>query len=487
MMLQFHQTRRFLVALIALATVVACDTSFQGTENANLPPQTHTAIDTIIRSGVDRLNSEVTIRWWGDDPDGIVSGYEFSFDGSSWQFTTRNDSIFILSPPAGADTVDFDFQVRAVDNLGAVDPSPARLRYPIKNSQPSILFLPAVNNPVVTFPVVRFSWQAADPDGFDNLNRVELVWNDTTQPVVEIDKINNSATFIATDLQAAVSPCEIYLNNNATPEAYLADGLLLNDTNRLYIRSVDNSDAVSPWAESYPIFVKPVASDILIVNAYNNATAENFYKDQLKNLGITTFDSIRIFETMSGALTQQSPDNLTQARVFALFKTILWFGNNADKSLSLAQKTTGEFFNRGGRMLMAVYVSSTFDEQSQFFDFTPADALLDFRDTTFFMADTSKLQPALAGWPVLQSGSFVGVVKPIVNAIGAETMYTGSILARDITTSNIFNWPGNRNVIIRQRNNGNTTFIFSVLELHRLQSAGLDVFFDKVMNEEFAW
>ena len=475
------------MGVLSTLVVVSCDTSFQGEVTANEVPETYTTIDTIVRSGDNRLNSEVHIRWWGDDPDGIVVGFEYTFGQGPWSFIDRNDSVFVLSPPPGKDTVDFDFQVRSVDNDGAVDPTPAVLTYPIKNSDPSIAYVVAGNNPTVSFPVVRYNWEAADPDGSANLNEIELAWNDTTGALTTIDVVNTSGTFIATDLTADVTDAQLYLNNNTSPEPFTVPNMRLNDTNRLYIRAVDNSDARSTWVASAPIFLKKVSSPVLLVNAYNGTTVEEFYKDQLRNQGITTFDSLRIFETgAGGALTQQSPDNLTQSRVFDLFDVIIWFGNNAEKSLSLAQKTTSDFFGDGGKMLMAVYVSSVFDEQSQFFDFTPIESLVEFADTTLILADTSRLFPGEAGWPTLQSTQFVGVVKPINPSIGVTPLYSSSLLANDKVNGQIFNWPGNSQVVVKQTNNGQTNFIMSVLELQNLDGNGnLDQFFQKVLIDEF--
>lgn len=482
------QALRYLLFGVLLAGVGAgCETGFQGEVTANQPPETYTTLDTIIRSGVDRLNSEVHIRWWGDDPDGVIIGYEYTFDQSNWRFTEKNDSVFVLSPPPGQDTVDFAFQVRAVDNEGAVDPTPAVLVYPIKNSKPSIAFVVAGANPAISFPVVRYNWLASDPDGTANLSRIELSWNDTTGVVSSIDVVNTSGTFIATDVAANVSDAQLYLNNNTNPESFTVPGMRLNDTNRLYIRSVDNSDARSDWVASAPIYIKKVSSPILLVNAYNGTSVEAFYKDQLVGQGIPVYDTLHIFATgAGGALTQQSPDNLTQSRVFDLFDVIIWFGNNAEKSLSLAQRTTADFFADGGKMLMAVYVSSVFDDQSQFFDFTPIESLVEFADTTLILTDTSQLFPAESGWPALRSTQFVGVVKPINASIGVAPLYAASLLANDRANGVIFNWPGNDQVIVKQTNNGQTNFIMSVLELQNLDGNGnLDQFFQKVLIDEF--
>lgn len=478
----------FVIVAVLLPLLDACDSAVKGTLAENKAPETSAIVDTIIRSGPNRLNSEVHIRWWGDDPDGFVQGFEIAFDNGDWSYTELYDSIFILSPPPGHDTSDFKFMARAIDNNGATDPTPAKLTYPVKNSPPTIQYIPGLNNPVKTFPVIKLYWEGNDPDGFLNLNRYEIVWNDTNRVLTPLDITVSSATFSAVDVNADSSECEIFLNNNDQPETFLLKGLMLNDTNRLYIRSVDNSEAKSRWLASYPIFVKKVDSDILMINAYSTGITaiEDFYTQRLINQGITDFDTIRIFENIGGSLTQQSPDNITQARIFELFDYIIWYGNDAGKSLSLAQKTTSDFFNNGGKMMMAVYVSSTFDEQSQFLEFTPATGLINPKDTTLILDNGGMVHPMLATWPQLKSTSIIGVVKPMILAAGSQAVYNSDLIARDDNTAAISPWGGISTVLSLRKQNSVTDFVFSTLELERLDgNNNIDSLFQKVLIDEF--
>lgn len=475
-----------LVALIA--SIGACKSGLKGNLNDNLPPDTHTALDTIIRSGDERLKSEVHIQWWGDDPDGYLAGYEFSFDNINWTFTKSNDSIFVLSPPAGQDTIDFVFRVRAIDNKGATDPTPAVLVYPIKNSVPQVQFVPGTHNPIKTFPVIKLYWKGSDPDGDQNISNYELVWNDTMRQPVVFPSSASSATFIASDMQGDSSACEIYINNNSTPESFQIDGLRLNDSNRLFIRVVDQSGSVSAYVASYQFFVKKVHSNILLVNAYTSgaSTMESFYTQQLTSQGILLFDTIRIFEQSGGKNTQQSPDNITQSKIFDLFETIIWFGNNADQSLSLAQKTTDGFFNTGGKMMMVVYVSSTFDEQSQFLDFTPVASLVVPEDTTLILNNAAVVSPQKTGWPILKSNGIVGVVRPMNLNIGAEPLYHATLTARDNINLTLSPWMGISTVLARRKVSGQTNFIISTVELNVLNgNNNIDSLFNKVLIQEF--
>lgn len=130
----------------------------------NQPPNTTLFLDSIR----NQQNSRVFVSWSGEDTDGMVIGYVFSWDKRNWYFTRKNDSTFALQVES-SDT-NFRFSIAAIDNSlkqypnegeriefvdknnngfhdsgedfpklhGAVDPTPANLLFPIKNSAPII-------------------------------------------------------------------------------------------------------------------------------------------------------------------------------------------------------------------------------------------------------------------------------------------------------------------------------------------------------------
>jgi len=489
-----HTSISFLLFSILLLNS-ACQKGINGEENANLNPETHCIVDTIIRTGPDRLNSQVNVQWWADDPDGYISGYEYYFETSGasvpdWNYTVLTDSIFILSTPPGQDTLDFRFVVRAIDNLGLPDPTPAELTFPIKNSPPSISFVDGPNNPVCSYPVMKFFWSAEDPDGIENMSHYEIVWNDTTLVPIEIPINASAATFETMDVTDDNAAFTIYLNNSINPETYSIDNVMLNDSNRLYIRVIDKSDSASDYVGSYSMYIKKPSSDILLINAYGNAgVAEGaFYESQMDLLGFTEYETSNLFSTDSeGEALELAPDNLTQSRIFELFHTIIWYGNNASSSLSLAQRSTGEFFDNGGKMLMSIYVSSSFDEQSSFLEFTPISTLEEPIDTTLLLSDTSTGVALDANWPQLESTAFVGVVRPFDLVPGATAIYEANIIARDDATNTFSDWQGASSVIAKKSDaSGETQFILSTLELHKLDGAmNMNLFMEQVLVEEF--
>ena len=482
-----------------LATImmvaVACKTDVDGPLLENQTPQTFTVVDTIIRNGDDRLESRVDIRWWGDDPDGYIIGYEYTFDEpitpmTAWTFIRSQDSVFLLQTPAGQDTADFVFSIRAIDDEGAVDASPARAGYPVKNSAPSVAFTPGEDDPVLSFPVLKYFWSGDDPDGPDNLAGYELFWNDTTATPYYVDGATFSATFSAqTPFVGGESLSDVFLNASSVAEPGPIPGMRLGSYNVLYIRAVDQSEARSGYVRSDSVYIRPVRSNVLLVNGYSGggSTIFDFYADEITGLGFSSFDTLVLFD--SSEPNQLAADNLTQSIIFDYWDLIIWFGNNAQSSLSLAQKTTGDFFDTGGKMFMAVYVSSSFDQQSDFLDFTPIAELVDPVDTTLLLNLGADIIPIETGWPNLQGTSIVGVVRPLIAQIGATPLYEASLTARDDATLSLNPWSG-PSVIMASKNDalGNPNFILSTLEIQRLDGLGtLDDFFSKVIQDEFGF
>ena len=108
----FKQILTFSGLLITIGFLSSCGDGIIGDENENLAPETKSVVEQINRKGAQRFVSQIEIKWWGDDPDGFVKGFEFSVDkGANWQYTTRQDSIFLVELPEGADSFAFEFRV----------------------------------------------------------------------------------------------------------------------------------------------------------------------------------------------------------------------------------------------------------------------------------------------------------------------------------------------------------------------------------------
>jgi len=177
--------RAFAVVLtgLLLATVFSA-TGCRKQDNVfvdrNLAPDTRL---TSAPAPYSQQNYRVHMRWIGTDPDGYVVGFYFAWDDttpSSWIYTSRNDSLFKALIDTAGETRRHTFYVRAVDNEGKLDPTPARIRFDAWTALPRITSLYRVGGPkdpndpgydptrrdtVLMGSDCAFVWSGFDPDG----------------------------------------------------------------------------------------------------------------------------------------------------------------------------------------------------------------------------------------------------------------------------------------------------------------------------------
>ena len=132
-----------LVAIYSV-TVSGCRRENPSTFDSNLPPETFLVDAPPESSGT---YYQVELRWSGEDPDGLVVRYEYAVTDttkvpgedtpnfSGYFSTFATDSVFTLSAN-NPFTLLHRFYVRAVDNEGKVDPSPAWVAFVAENFNP---------------------------------------------------------------------------------------------------------------------------------------------------------------------------------------------------------------------------------------------------------------------------------------------------------------------------------------------------------------
>ena len=106
---------KFAFSLILFSAIfISCYDKLTDNPMGNNPPNTYSFLypDSTISSQPSRLS----VHWSGDDPDGFIVGFYFSWDNVNWTFTTNNDSLFALQ--IGVVDTNYIFQVAAVDNGG---------------------------------------------------------------------------------------------------------------------------------------------------------------------------------------------------------------------------------------------------------------------------------------------------------------------------------------------------------------------------------
>lgn len=146
--------RRVLVfAFLFVILLWSCRREQPSGFDRNLPPETVlTGVPAESTSAYYRIH----LHWHGIDPDGIVTHYEYSVTDTSkvpgedtpgftgFTRTTRTDSVFILTANK-LQTLGHRFYVRAVDNEGKADPTPAWTYFVADDfNLPAVDFLSAV-------------------------------------------------------------------------------------------------------------------------------------------------------------------------------------------------------------------------------------------------------------------------------------------------------------------------------------------------------
>jgi hypothetical protein len=164
----------------------------------NRPPQTFLVGAPIDTTAADvGYSYRIHLYWRGEDPDGYVVGFLYSWDDSSigaFRFTTRTDSIFELavndSETIGSGVGNpqtsryHTFFIRAVDNLGKPDPSLTMFNRRLFNAEtevPRVTFVGDIPNLNDEFPIdtlcdktpFTVCWTGFDPDGFVTRYRVD--------------------------------------------------------------------------------------------------------------------------------------------------------------------------------------------------------------------------------------------------------------------------------------------------------------------------
>ncbi|MDG5766584.1 hypothetical protein QA596_03825 [Balneolales bacterium ANBcel1] len=392
-----------LLASLILFGMYSCDTGLQGNMNENIPPSTYLTINEINLENDDsaqgrRLVSQVHISWWGDDPDGYVTGFEFAItdrewrytpeteDEVEWVFTEKTDSVFVLPIPFGERVADVRFTVRAIDNEGARDPEGASVVFPIENSPPEIRLHRTTTPqhdmevpPDTTFHIASFGWTATDPDGEANLSHYEFVVNDTLGNWIEVTPDVSFMSMVIDEPNGDQSTASVYLGRSFTPSDHVLENVRMNSRNTFYIRAVDNAGAESQL-DTLSWHIKEQTSRILFINDFPGAMGEEalaFHRQLLADIGFTQVDYLHVLDGVATGGQKvpisnsfHRPVQPTLNRVLAAWDHIYWISGNMDRNITYALRSTIDFFNNGGTMFVNIPTKRMSDEDA-IFDFLP--------------------------------------------------------------------------------------------------------------------
>ncbi len=464
--------KRIFVALIFTSIFLlfwSCSES--GTENLviNQPPET----DLFVSSGrlLNYTQSIQKISWDGRDPDGFVVGFYYTWKENpapeDWTFTTERSLTFPLEI-TGTDTI-YLFQVKAVDDDGAEDPTPAKQRFPIKNTPPEISWTPTSQIPDTTFTVAVFTWKASDIDGDSTIVRFEYTLDDDT----------TSWRSIPGFLRTIVLNADSGLTPNA-PHSFLIRAVDVAGSKSNIIRMPE--DPTKFW------YVKEPKGRYLLIDDYEVEGPTSGYPDAtyrtiLQNVLIPRGEDFSYWN-----IEELFPASMIQFKeTIMLFDRIIWYtdiSQETDDHFIAAQVAIPEFNNRGGKIIYSTMFTKSFGAQGDPLAFSPVDSLVGnyrlFPGYVYYaQPEFQEHFPDLGPLPELKVSKFFAGVKALVPKGGAVPLYR-------------FDDPSNPQedpmfiILGRNDNTGEYDFVFSATPLHMLNgNNNLEEFFDIILNGVF--
>jgi hypothetical protein len=155
-----------LCCFVAFTAVISgCTKISPVSTSPNVAPETTlTARGNPIAGGA----RQILLQWLGSDEDGSVDHYLVRLDTLDWHEVTCTESVFIFPgqtkrPRLVDEEERHFFTVKAVDDCGQEDPTPAVVWFTPRNDLPETEI---VNGPEpVTGPMVFIEWAGTDPDG----------------------------------------------------------------------------------------------------------------------------------------------------------------------------------------------------------------------------------------------------------------------------------------------------------------------------------
>lgn len=384
--------------IFSLGLLISCGEDFIDNPAGNKPPDTNIALfpDSTIAPQPSRLK----VAWWGDDSDGLIVGFYYTWDGITWTFTDKNEILFSLQ--IGAADTTYPFKVSAADNggngiydnrvfqngiefgpepfvdantdgifnngekffdIGLIDPTPAELNFPLKNTAPTIKWNLLSSLPTVSFPVMSFGWDADDLDGVETILKINIALNDTNDVnnIVSLDGGVRTITLRTKDFTSSNPLMEILIEGIETNIA--ADklpGLKFDDNNKFFVQAVDISGATSSFISlpdtSRNWFVKKPKGDLLIMDDYATSDGSDlFYNVMMDSLGLTAHFDVYEYSTQKPPYT-----NVTFLQTIKLFNYVLWYSDN-NPSLELAASSVSKFIDGGGKIAFSMQFPQTVD------------------------------------------------------------------------------------------------------------------------------
>lgn len=445
-----------LIFLFMVSFFISCSESITDKPLSNKKPDTFLFLYPNDDNNINQQKSRLMVHWWGDDSDGLVVGYYFNWKGLNdvWTFTTKNDSLFSL--PIGTADTTFIFQVVAVDNdgngkydsqiiwnginlgaepftdenndgiynqgekfidLGLIDDTPAIIKFPIKNTPPTIQWTKTSILPASSLPVITIGWEFDDLDGVESIVKINLALNDTSD-YISLDRSAMLVTLKIDDVNESEPQMQILLNgNSANIFPQKLKHLKLDDNNILYVQAEDISGAKSsfiplPSSDNHWYVRKPKGKT-LIVDDFAGTTGESFY--------LNTFSSINNgalanqFDVLNLEVDKLPFPNVTLLETLKLFNLVYWYSDSSP-NLDYLNIVTQKYISDGGKIAFSL----TFQDSTDSFPidlaalqgFLPIEKLGESKPLAFLLANANVTGTGnYTNYPPLKTSSTISFVR----------------------------------------------------------------------------
>lgn len=498
-----------LVLFIVLAVaIMGCS---EDEEAQNLPPETELFVDSIALAGENSLSSIVQLSWTGFDRDGYVVRYEYSLDDAlTWTSTTATTDTFQFIPENGQQFGEVRFTIRSIDNDGNVDPSPAFLRIPVKNSPPTASRgTYNYNREDTVFLVASATFEFSDLDGDETVDSQFVKINDG--PWIPIARISNNAiTIIPNETLPGESTATIKSFTSAFDGAEIRNefvltenypGLILEGENTVFYKVKDFTGAESQAAVLMDsVYFKTNGQNNLLLASFGTQPSSNIvYVDALNDLSIshTFVDFNEYFERFGVSYLNYELEEIVGFFNIVFYSSNAFFYQSSTTGHPAMLNAISTVIGNGGKLLYVEEVKdfALNDVRFQTYKETlPVDTFLIVPDGCALRLLTNRTINAVDSttYPDLKVSSFVSnpqLFTPL-DQPNVEILYdidlSANLFGCDIADVNA----SSNKVVVAQKNlEGNTNLVYSAVQLYNLRNdqQAFNTLMLRIFNSEFNW
>jgi len=346
------------VLLLALAGLLAALAGCSPAKRVlvgNLEPETIITVNSVAPDTLRAANHLIRLSWFGSDPDGDVVGYQLRMlndllpADSAWVLLNCatgpcHDSLFTIYAPGGFTRA--RLQVRAVDDKGAVDPSPAIQSFSFLNNAPICTIVSAPGVTDSSYASVSLTWNVDDRGG--DLSRISF------HVFLDGNEANYDSVYSGTSTASYTVPSSRFIQN----------GQWLSGPRTVSVRAVDDGGRIGPaasrtWYVRSPGLVPMAATEkgrvLLVDNSFrtapNDFTVDTlFYRTLAREPSLAGRFSVLHLDVNNPFRTATD-----LAQTFRQFDAVVWyrgFDTFAATTLTAYQDSVFAYLRNGGRFFI---------------------------------------------------------------------------------------------------------------------------------------